>query len=345
MEVRQLEAFAAVVTTGSVTAAGRLLGRSQPAITRLIQELEAELGFALFTRSGPRVSPTEQGFLLYDEVEQTLAGMQRIRTRAAALARGDGRPLRIAATPALAAGLLPPALALAFARGLCAPERVAVQSQSPEQVVHAVLTGAADIGLNSLPLEHRGVTVHWIGQSACVAALRADDPLAAQPALSLHDCRGRRLITMHNPYRLRRRVDRALAGAGVPAAGVIDTNTSISALTLVRAGLGIALLEPVTARGLPLTDIAVRPIDADIPFFFGVMTPQARPASTAVLGLVQAVADAAAGLLPDLVRREPAEHGALLQSLYGDAANAVDAVDAGDAADHPTDDSGLTSHD
>ena len=83
MEIRQLEAFAAVVTTGSVTAAGRLLGRSQPAITRLIQELEAELGFALFTRSGPRVSPTEQGFLLYDEVEQTLAGMQQIRNRAA----------------------------------------------------------------------------------------------------------------------------------------------------------------------------------------------------------------------------------------------------------------------
>lgn len=338
MEIRQLEAFAAVVTTGSVTAAGRLLGRSQPAMTRLIQELEAELGFALFTRSGPRVSPTEQGFLLYDDVEQTLAGMQQIRTRAAALARGDGRPLRIAATPALAAGLLPPALALAFARGLCTPQRVAVQSISPEQVVHAVLTGAADIGLNSLPLEHRGVTVHWIGQSACVAAVRSDDPLAAQDAIDLQHCRGRRIVTMQNPYRLRRRVDRALAGAGVPQAAVIDTNTSISALTLVRAGLGIALLEPVTARGLPLTDIAVRPIDAEIPFFFGVITPQARPASTAVLGLVQAVADAAAGLLPDLVRREATEHGALLQSLYGDAG------DAGDA-DEPTQVAGLPSHD
>ncbi|WP_354684030.1 LysR family transcriptional regulator [Cupriavidus necator] len=322
MEIRQLEAFAAVVTTGSVTAAGRLLGRSQPAITRLIQELEAELGFALFARSGPRVSPTEQGFLLYDEVEQTLAGMQQIRTRAAALARGEGRPLRIAATPALAAGLLPPALALAFERGLCTPERVEVQSVSPEQVVHAVLTGAAEIGLNSLPLEHRGVTVHWIGQSACVAAVRNDDALAARRTIALQDCGARRIVTMQNPYRLRRRVDRALAGAGVPAAGVIDTNTSISALTLVRAGLGIAVLEPVTARGLPLADIAVRPIDVDIPFYFGVITPQARPASTAVLGLVQAVADAAAALLPDLVRRAPAEHGALLQSLYGDAADA-----------------------
>jgi hypothetical protein len=55
-----------------------------------------------------------------------------------------------------------------------------------------------------------------------------------------------------------------------------------------------------------------------------------------VLGLVQAVADAAAALLPDLVRREPAEHGALLQSLYGNAS---------DDADTPSQDAGLPSHD
>ncbi|QYY33015.1 MULTISPECIES: LysR family transcriptional regulator [Cupriavidus] len=328
MEIRQLEAFAAVVTTGSVTAAGRLLGRSQPAITRLIQELEGELGFALFTRSGPRVSPTEQGFLLYDEVEQTLAGLQQIRMRAAALARGDGRPLRIAATPALSAGLLPAALALAFGRGLCAPERVEVQSVSPEQVVHAVLTGAAEIGVNSLPLEHRGVNVHWIGQAGCVAAMRVDDPLAACETVRLADCRDRRIVTMQNPYRLRRRTDAAFKRAGIGPAGVIDTNTSINALTLVRAGLGIAVLEPITARGLPLADIAVRPVDADIPFYFGVITPQARPASAVVLGLVDLLAEASAALLPDFVRRGPAEHGALLQSLYGDGAAPTEDIES-----------------
>lgn len=57
MEIRQLEAFAAVMTTGSVTGAARLLERSQPAITRLVQELEAEIGYALFARSGPESLP------------------------------------------------------------------------------------------------------------------------------------------------------------------------------------------------------------------------------------------------------------------------------------------------
>ena len=48
MEIRQLEAFAAVYSAGSVTAAGRLLDRSQPMVSRQIQDLEHELGFTLF---------------------------------------------------------------------------------------------------------------------------------------------------------------------------------------------------------------------------------------------------------------------------------------------------------
>ena len=336
MEIRQLEAFAAVMTSGSVTAAGRLLGRSQPAITRLIQELESEIGFALFARSGPRVSPTERGFLLYEEVEHALVGLQQIRARAAEIAREENRSLQIAATPALAAGLLP--LALAGNRpdhataGTGTVSHIHINSASPEKVVHSVLTGAAEIGLTSLPLEHRGVTVHWIGQAACVAAVRADDPLAALATIPLSACSGRRIVTMQNPYRLRRRLDEAFARAGVEPAALIDTNSSLNALTAVRAGLGIAVLEPVTARGVPLADIVVRPIDADIPFYFGVITPQTRPASAAVLALIDSLATAARHLLPDFTQRGPEQHGALLQALYGDAA----ATEAANGASHDT---------
>jgi hypothetical protein len=53
IDVRQLEAFAAVMSAGSVTGAARLLGRSQPAVTRLIQDLEADIGYALCTEAVP----------------------------------------------------------------------------------------------------------------------------------------------------------------------------------------------------------------------------------------------------------------------------------------------------
>lgn len=316
MELRQFEAFAAVITTGSVTAAGRLLGRSQPAITRLIQELETEVGYALFTRNGPRVTPTEQGILLYQDVEHVLTGLHQIQKRAGEIGRGETRPLRIAATSALAAGLVPVALARTNLAG--AAQTIQLRSMPPEQVVHDVLSGAADIGVASLPLEHRGVVVHWIGQSACVAALRDDDPLARHDRLPLSAFAGRRIVTMQNPYRLRRRLDHAFAQADVTPAGLIETNSSMNALTAVRAGLGISVLEPVTAYGMPLAGVAIRTIDADIPYFFGVISRDAITLPPVAATLIDALADAARAVLPDFGLRASADHAQVLQSLYGD---------------------------
>ncbi|MFY2853710.1 LysR family transcriptional regulator [Achromobacter xylosoxidans] len=311
MELRQLEAFAAVMSTGSVTAAGRLLGRSQPAISRLLQELEAEIGYALFARSGPRVTPTEQGFLLYDDVERALSSLRQIRDRAEEIARGQAQPLLLAATSALAAGLVPDALKRIEAQA--GNTRVQLRSASPERVVHAVLSGAAQLGATSLPLEHRGLTVHWIGQAPCVVALPENDPAARHEVVPVAELAGRRVITMANPYRLRRRLDAALGHA----AGAIETNSSVNALAAVRAGLGVSVLEPITAYGAPMAGVAIRPIDLDIPFFFGVITSQSQPLTPACQAMADALAQAAAQLLPGFVLHDAGQHGALLQSIYG----------------------------
>ncbi|MFY2998910.1 LysR family transcriptional regulator [Achromobacter xylosoxidans] len=313
MELRQLEAFAAVMSTGSVTAAGRLLGRSQPAISRLLQELEAEIGYALFARSGPRVTPTEQGFLLYDDVERALSSLRQIRDRAEEIARGQAQPLLLAATSALAAGLVPDALKRIEPHANLAP-RIELRSASPERVVHAVLSGATQLGATSLPLEHRGLTVHWIGQAPCVVALPENDPAARHDVVPVAELAGRRVITMANPYRLRRRLDAALGHA----AGAIETNSSVNALAAVRAGLGVSVLEPITAYGAPMAGVAIRPIDLDIPFFFGVITSQSQPLTPACQAMADALAQAAAQLLPGFVLHDACQHGALLQSIYGD---------------------------
>jgi DNA-binding transcriptional LysR family regulator len=322
LEPRQLEAFAAVMSTGSVTGAAQLLARSQPAITRLVQELEAEIGYALFARSGPRVTPTEQGFLLHEEVERALAGLRRIHERAQEIAHGKVQPLLVAATSALAVGLLPQALVEAEAAGGPAP--IQLRSASPEEVVHAVLSGAVQLGASSLPLAHRGLVVHWIAQAPCVAVLPEADPLARRRVVPLAALAGRRLITMSNPFRLRRRLDDILEREGLDPGerqALIETNASVNALALVRAGLGVAVLEPLTAYGALPEGLVVRPLDTDIPFFFGVITPQSRPTTAPV----QALADAllrAARKLPGFVQHDAAAHAELLHSVHGDEAPA-----------------------
>ncbi len=319
MEIRQLEAFAAVMSAGSVTGAARLLERSQPAITRLVQELEAEIGYALFVRNGPRVTPTEQGFLLYEDVERALGGLRHIHERAAEIARGAlVQPLVLAATSALAVGLVPQALAAMEARfGATA---VRLRSASPEQVVHEVLGGTVQLGASSLPLEHRGLQVLWIAQAPCVAVLPEGDALAALAVVPVQALAERRLVTMSNPYRLRHRLDamldRAPGKAGAWGAGgahsLVETNSSINAQALVRAGLGVAVLEPLTALGAPLPGLVVRPLDGDIPFYFGAIAPQARPLTEHVSAMADALLDAARSL-PGFVQHGVADHGELLK--------------------------------
>ena len=314
MDIRQLEAFAAVMSTGSMTGAARLLARSQPAVTRLVHELEAAMGYALFTRHGPRVTPTQEGFLLFEEVEPLLGSWRQLRVRAQEIGQG-GEPMLLAATSAVAVGLLPQALrALEQVHG---PAPVRLQSAAPERVLQAVLGGAVQLGMASLPLEHRGLQLLWIGQAPCVAVLAESDPLAAAPALEPAALGAQRIVTLANPYRLRSRIDQVLGQVGERPASVIETNSSVNAIALVRAGLGIALLDPLTAHGMPLTGTCVRPLAADIPFFFGAIAQQGRPLGRRAQALADALRVAAAAV-PGFVEHPASLHAELLQDAHAE---------------------------
>lgn len=314
MDLRQLEAFAAVMSAGSVTGAGQMLGRSQPAVTRSIQELEQELGFPLFERSGPKVTPTHRAFSMYAEVESALSGVRNIRQRAVAISQEDNHHLRLVATSALATGLLPAALAR-LPEGL-RPQQLQLQSLAPEKAIEAVLANTVDLGLVSLPLEHRGLTVHWIGEAPCVAVLASDSPLAAEQSLSLAQLAEQVLISIANPYRFRRRINHAFAEQQLEPRQILETNTSLNAMQMARVGLGVALADPVTAYGVPLQGVVVRPIALDIPFFFGLISPYASPLSEVAQALVASLADEARHMLPGMRMHAPTEHDALLQRVY-----------------------------
>jgi len=314
MDLRQLEAFAAVMSAGSVTAAGKMLGRSQPSVTRVIQELEQELGFPLFERSGPKVTPTQKAFMMYAEVESALLGIRNIHQRAQHIAQDENRQIKLVAIPALAAGLLP--LALSRLPQDLQPQHIQLHSMSPENVVQAVLSKTMDLGAVSLPLEHRGLDIHWIGESPCVAVLPADSELARYDVLPMDVLAAQTLISMSNPFRFRRRIDKAFQDAGGKTPHMLDTNTSLVAMQMARVGLGVALVDPFTAVGVPIDGLIVRPIECNIPFFFGLISAFASPLSDVSVALVDELARSAQALLPAMIMHEPGAHDALLQSIY-----------------------------
>ncbi len=299
-----------------------MLGRSQPAVTRLIQELEADLGFELLHRNGPRISPTSRGVRFYDEAERIMTGLRHLRERANAIALDLPQAIEIVATQALAAGIVPAALARLDAKRF--PASVLYRSSSAEQVVQSVLSRTAEIGLSSLPIDHPGLEVHWIVEAPCVAVVRQADALARRERISLEDLATRRLITVGNPYRLRRSIDQALAAAGVKIASVIETNTSINAQLAARAGLGIAIVESATAYGVPVEGIVARPLDVNIPSYWGLVSPLAKPLSPEALALIDAVKATAEALIPNMTLHDPAR----LDVFYGVETAAAERVEA-----------------
>ena len=314
MDLRQLEAFAAVMTTGSITGAGQMMGRSQPAVTRSIQDLEQELGLRLFERSGPKVTPTTQAFLLRAEVESTLAGARQILQRAHHIAHDDCREISLGATPALAAGLIPAALARLPKELL--PSQIHLRSMLAEQVVQAALAKTLDIGVVSLPLEHKGLQIHWIGEASCVAVMAENSPLALHQVVTLEQLAQQQVITLSNPYRLRGRIDSAFAGAGEGIKQLQETNSSLNAVQMARAGLGIALVDPVTALGIPMQGVVVRPLSQHIAFFFGLVSPFAYEQNEISRALINALKDTAQEILPNFLLHPPSQHDSLLQRLY-----------------------------
>ena len=102
LNLRQLEAFRATMHAGTVVAAAGLLNVTQPAVSRLIAELEMRIGFALFERRGRRLVPTAEAQQLYREIERLHLGVERIAQVATDIRMQRAGALRLAVLPALA---------------------------------------------------------------------------------------------------------------------------------------------------------------------------------------------------------------------------------------------------
>jgi DNA-binding transcriptional LysR family regulator len=237
--------------------------------------------------------------------------MDQMRAQVDAILQAEAAPLAIAAIQALAGGIVPAALA-SLAPSL--PSRVQLESTSAEVVVQSVLNGRAAVGFTSVPFDHPGLTTHWVAQTSCVALLAADDPLTAHSVLPFAALATRRLVSLANPFRLRGRVQAALDRQGVAPLAQLATNTAMNAALLVRAGLGIAVVDPATAYGAPMPGVVARPLDVEIPFLWGVVTPARQPCSDLVSALIDAVYESAVALLPGFRLCDPTQRAALAGS-------------------------------
>lgn len=161
MKMRYVEVFHAVMETGSMSAAGRLLHMTQPAVSRVIANVEAALGYPLFQRVGGRLAPTMEATLLFEASSALFEKMQAFKRAAAQLRGGEQGKLSLAALPAICHRLLPRVLR-AFRRDH--PDVVCeIHTLHKRQIVDDVISGAADIGFDFFGISHTEVESRVLG--------------------------------------------------------------------------------------------------------------------------------------------------------------------------------------
>jgi DNA-binding transcriptional LysR family regulator len=297
MNVRQLQAFRAVIELGSVTRAAELLSVSQPAVSKLIANLSRDCGFELFIRSGNRLVPTAEALSLSREVERMFVSVEDLRRHAAAIRDLRSGEISLAAFPAIATRPLP-RIITRFLRDH--PEtRFSLVARSGRLLVELVAADRVDLGIGLMLPENPGVHAVSAGSVEAVCVLAPTHRLARRKLIRAADLHGEPFISLGTEDQSRFRIDQAFEGSGIQRRIAVEAQQSEAACTFASEGAGISIVDPFSASEFSPAQLAIRPFRPRVSFDLWLMTPVYRQRSR----IVDAFAELFRRSIPSIVRR------------------------------------------
>jgi DNA-binding transcriptional LysR family regulator len=248
MEVDQIETFLAIAQLGGFTRAGTRVHRSQPAISRRLRVLEAELGAPVFERARGVIRLTDVGRALLPHAEAMLAAHRDAQDAVSAQLRGGPSELSIAIVGTIVDSLF--CARLKRFRSLQPALRLTIKTSSSAEISHLVRQGDVTLGVRYFRDSHSSLVCTEIGEEAMVVVAAADHPrlkrgrselqaLSAEPWLGFP-------ATKAYKEAFGRLLRRRLAGAGLEGVEIMEVDSLAAQKHLVAAGFGLALL-PMSA--------------------------------------------------------------------------------------------------
>jgi DNA-binding transcriptional LysR family regulator len=291
MNLRQIEAFQAVVETRSMTKAAARLRISQPNISRLISDLERSVGFKLFERlPGRQLLTTDDAMTLHTEVERSFIALSHISEVAADIRRGKGR-VRIVASAGVGRQLAPSAIRLFSAKY---PETAITLQMATTDIVLAMLASQrADLGLIGGFPDLRGFDKKPLLYARGTCAVPAAHRLARRAVLRPADFQGERFISHPAEDHLRQQIDAIFNANKVTRILAIETRFSETMCALVSEGLGVAIVNPIIAANAVGQGIKFVRFSIDIPLECQLVFMSQRPRSRLTIFLSECFQHAA----------------------------------------------------
>lgn len=275
INLRQIEAFRAVFQTGSMTAAAALMGVTQPAVSRLIRDLEAEINLPLFDRKAGKVAITPDAVALYREVQRSFHGLDRIARAAAELGGKREGDLRIASSVGPSFHALPPVLARF--REAWPGVRLSLHTCPSPEVLDLVALRQADVGIAVAPAEAPGVEIEPLPGPDAVCVMPAGHPLAARRAVRPRDLAGVPMLMISSYSLLQQRIMQRFESAGVRLDVVGESSYSAPICALVAEGMGVSVVDALTAWAYEGKGIVVRRFEPAVPYELKIIHAAGQP--------------------------------------------------------------------
>ena len=273
LSFRQIEAFRAVIVSRGITRAAEVLNVSQPAVSRLVRDMEAHLGLTLFRRRKGGLQPTEEALALYAEVERSFVGVEKIERAARRIREHRAGNLRICGVAAMMHSFLPMVVE-EFLRDHSGVA-VALYTYDNETAVDRIRTRQFDVGYVMTPADRTGVDVGPVRRVRCVCILPPNHRLARRKVVGIDDLDDEPFISLADRTMTRLKIDAAFEAANVHRRLELEGYWSATICSLVERGLGLSIIEPFTAEAFAARGGIVRPFEPAIDFTF-VQVRQAR---------------------------------------------------------------------
>jgi len=252
----EIEAFRAIMLTGTTVAAARMLHTTQPTVSRLIAHAQQATGLELFHLRKGRLQPTQEAQQLFDTVQLYYRGAEKIEQAVAALRDSGTGVLRIACTPTLGLGVLP--RALGGFRQRHPQVHATIDTLGSAQIQEGLMHGLYDIAFTNNSLDNDACRSEAIHTDNAVCVMSKHHPLTAQKTIRVRDLKKHALLYLHQGDSLGTELRTRLERAGVKPPSYIETSYYATLCMMAAEDLGVGIVNPYLVPVFS-DKVAVRP--------------------------------------------------------------------------------------
>jgi len=259
LTLRQIEVIRAIMVTGTVGGAARLLNVSSPGISRVMKHAEASVGIKLFSRRAGRYSPTPEANAIFSQINGVYSKVEDLQFVISRIKRGAATELKVASVPSIAHVMVPRAVA-ELRKGL--PNlMIEVDILKIEEALDYLLLGKGELVALSDKLDHPMLALHPLAQGRLKCIVPDGHALARQSRVTAAEIVTHPLIGVdaNDPYG--RIMTGLFAAHALPYEVTIQARFGSTVCALVSQGLGIAIVDEFTLAadqwpGIRALDIA-----------------------------------------------------------------------------------------